>query len=147
MHFVYRPARLQFVPAVLPRCHWHLLCSSHTTITATISRDLWIPQAGASISARIPMLCWHESDWMSKRNLDIFSFNVFQTKGRCIDYQDPSGIYTVKIARSCQWCKCFNKIETFITKVAVGQVDLPQAVSDAFFQKAWMQMLVGAPSK
>ena len=55
--FLYHPARLQFVPAVLPRCHWHLLCSSHTTITATISRDLWIPQAGASISARILMLC------------------------------------------------------------------------------------------
>ena len=80
--------------------------------------------------------------------IEIFcSFNVFQTKGRCFDYQDLSGIYTVKIARSCQWCKCFTNIDILITKVAVGQVDLPQAVSDAFFQKAWMQMLVGAPSK
>lgn len=73
---LYQPARLQFVPAVLPRCHWHLLCSSHTTITATISRDLWIPQAGASISARIPMLCWHESDWMSKRKFRFFVLSM-----------------------------------------------------------------------
>ena len=56
--FLYHPARLQFVPAVLPGCHWHLLCSSHTTITATISRDLWIPQAGASIVN----LCRKDSD-------------------------------------------------------------------------------------
>ena len=89
--FLYQPARLQFVPAVLPRCHWHLLCSSHTTITATISRDLWIPQAGASLSARILMLCWHESDWMSKPKFRFFVLSM--------SFRPKADVLTIRIYR------------------------------------------------
>ena len=97
--------------------------------------------------ARILMLCWHESDWMSKRNFWCFVLSLsFRPKADVLTIKAIGHLHC-KIARSCQWYKCFKKIDILITKVAVGQVDLPQAVSDAFFQKAWMQMLVGPPSK
>ena len=103
MYFLQR-ARLQFVPAVLPRCHWHLICSSHTTITATIPRNLWIPKAGASIVD----LCRNDSDDVLRHKsgntettirLKFFqnrTIIVVQTKGRG-RLSGSIGIHTVKL--------------------------------------------------